>query len=80
VVVVPNSCQWDQIRSSLLHARAFENLLAIGMANYPAPMANGHSQACTCVAWKDGVSAETVLAEAGTDEGILLVEVECSAK
>jgi predicted amidohydrolase len=79
VIVVPNSCQWDQIRSSLLQARAFENLLAIGMVNYPAPMANGHSQACTCVAWKDGVSAETVLVEAGKEEGVVLAEVDVSA-
>jgi predicted amidohydrolase len=76
IIVVPNSCQWDQIRSSLLQARAFENLLAIAMANYPA---SGHSQACTCVAWKDSVSAETVLVEAGKEEGIVLAEVDVSA-
>jgi predicted amidohydrolase len=79
VIVVPNSCHWDRVRSSLLQGRAFENLLAIGMANYPAPMTNGHSQAYTCVAWKDGAPAETLLVEAGEDERIVLAEIDVSA-
>jgi predicted amidohydrolase len=61
IIMVPNSCDWDKLRSSLRQARAFENLLAIAMANYPAPMANGHSQAYTWVAWKGRASAETLL-------------------
>lgn len=79
IIAVPNSCTWDKIRSSLLEARAFENLLAIGMANYPAPIANGHSQAYTGAAWKRGVLAETLLVEAGEEEGIVLAEIDISA-
>ena len=79
IIVVPNSCDWEQVRSSLLQGRAFENLLAIAMVNYPTPMANGHSQAYTCVAWKGGVPAETLLVEAGEDEAIVLAEIDVSA-
>jgi len=79
IIVVPNSCKWDEMRSSLLQGRAFENLLAIATAHYPAPMANGRSQAYTCVAWKAGVPAETLLVEAGEDETIVLVEIDVSA-
>lgn len=79
IIVVPNSCDWDKLRSSLLQARAFENLLAIAMANYPAPMANGHSQAHTCVAWKGRASVETLLVEAGEDERMVLAEIDVSA-
>jgi predicted amidohydrolase len=49
------------------------------MANYPAPMTNGHSQAYTCVAWNDGVTAETLLVEAGEDEDIVLAEIDVKA-
>jgi predicted amidohydrolase len=79
IIVVPNSCEWDKIRSVSLQGRAFDNLLAIAMANYPAPMTNGHSQAYTCVAWNDGVTAETLLVEAGEDEDIVLAEIDVKA-
>jgi predicted amidohydrolase len=79
IIVVPNSCTWDRIRSRMLEARAFENLLAIGMANYPAPLTNGHSQAWTGVAWAGGVPAATLLVEAGEEEDIVLAEVDVSA-
>ncbi|HYL61166.1 MAG TPA: carbon-nitrogen hydrolase family protein [Candidatus Methylomirabilis sp.] len=76
IIVVPNSCHWDKIRSSLLEARAFENVLAIGMANYPASKANGHSQAYTGVAWNRGIPARTLLVEAGEEEGIAFAEID----
>jgi predicted amidohydrolase len=79
IIVVPNSCTWDRIRSSMLEVRAFENLLAIGMANYPAPKTNGHSQAWTGVAWKSGVPTATLLVEAGQEEGIVLAEIDVGA-
>jgi len=76
IIVVPNSCHWDKLRSSLLEARAFENQLAIAMANYPAPKTNGHSQAYTCVAWRNGVPKETLLVEAGENEEIVFAEID----
>jgi predicted amidohydrolase len=37
IIVVPNACQWDEIRTAGLKTRAFENLVGVAMANYPAP-------------------------------------------
>ncbi len=39
LIAVPNACTWDDIRTAGLKTRAFENLVGIAMANYPA--ANG---------------------------------------
>jgi N-carbamoylputrescine amidase len=70
IIVIPNSCKWDQIRTDLLKARAFENFVGIAMTNYPAPNANGSSQAYDCVAWKDGNEKDTLIVKASEEEGI----------
>jgi predicted amidohydrolase len=72
LIVVPNSCTWDDIRTAGLKTRAFENLVGIAMVNYPAPLNNGNSQAYTCVAWRNGGSIDTLIAKAGEREEILL--------
>jgi predicted amidohydrolase len=72
LIAVPNACTWDDIRTAGLKTRAFENLAGIAMVNYPAPRNNGHSQAYTCVAWRNGKSIDTLTAEAGEREEILL--------
>jgi predicted amidohydrolase len=72
LIVVPNACTWDEIRTAGLQTRAFENLVGIAMANYPEPLNNGQSQAHTCVPWKDGESKPTLIAKAGEQEEILL--------
>jgi predicted amidohydrolase len=79
IVIVPNSCDWDRIRSTLLEARSFENQLAIAMVNYPRPKANGHSLAYTGVAWKNGNSMPMLLVEAGEEEEIVVAEIDVSA-
>lgn len=76
LIVVPNACEWDDIRTAGLKTRAFENLVGVAMANYPAPMNNGTSQAYTCVAWKDGKPNETLIAKAGEQEEILLASFD----
>jgi len=72
LIVVPNACTWDDIRTAGLKTRAFENLVGIAMVNYPAPLNNGNSQAYTCVAWRNGESIDTLIAKAGRGEEILL--------
>ena len=72
LIVVPNACTWDDIRTAGLKTRAFENLVGIAMVNYPAPQNNGNSQAYTCVAWREGKSTDTLIAKAGQGEEILL--------
>ena len=73
VIVVPNACTWDDIRTAGLKTRAFENLVAIAMVNYPAPLNNGNSQAYPCVAWRNSKPDDTLIAQAGQEEQILLV-------
>jgi predicted amidohydrolase len=72
LIVVPNACTWDDLRTAGLKTRAFENLVGIAMVNYPAPLNNGNSQAHTCVAWRNGKSIDTLIAKAGEREEILL--------
>jgi predicted amidohydrolase len=42
LIVVPNTCTWDDIRAAGLKTRVFENLVGMAVANYPAPMNNGN--------------------------------------
>jgi predicted amidohydrolase len=74
VIIVPNACTWDEIRTAGLKTRAFENLVGVAMANYPN---NGNSQAYTCVAWKEGQGGkDTLIAKAGEQEEILVVQFD----
>lgn len=72
LIVVPNACDWDDVRTAGLKTRAFENLVGVAMVNYPAPLNNGRSQAYTCVPWKDGHARSMLVAEAGEREQTLL--------
>ncbi|MGO9271562.1 MAG: carbon-nitrogen hydrolase family protein [Terriglobia bacterium] len=76
LIVVPNACGWDDIRTAGLKTRAFENLVGVAMANYPAPVNNGNSRAYTCAAWKDGKAQDTLIASAGEQEEVLVVRFD----
>ena len=76
LIVVPNACTWDDIRTAGLQTRAFENLVGVAVANYPAPVNNGNSQAHTCVAWEDGKPRRTLIAQAGEQEEVLLARFD----
>jgi predicted amidohydrolase len=71
LIVVPNACTWDEPRTAGLKTRAFENLVGVAMANYPAPVNNGNSQAYTCVVWKDGKPRDTLIVNAGEQQQIV---------
>lgn len=71
LIIVPNACTWDEIRTAGLKTRAFENLVGIAMANYPGPNL-GNSQAHSCVAWRNGQPVDTQIAKAGEQEELLL--------
>jgi predicted amidohydrolase len=75
LIVVPNACTWDDIRTAGLKTRAFDNMVGVAMANYPGLRA-GNSQACTCVAWQGGKPQDTALVRAGEEEEILLVRFD----
>jgi predicted amidohydrolase len=71
LVIVPNACTWDEIRTAGLQTRAFENLVGIAMTNYPGAD-KGSSQAHTCATWRAGQTVNTLIARAGEQEQILL--------
>ncbi len=72
LMVIPNACTWDEIRTAGLKTRAFENLAGVAMANYPGPR-SGRSQAHSCVAWtEDGTPRDTLISIADESEQILL--------
>ncbi len=76
LIVVPNASTWDDVRTSCLRTRAFENLVGVAMANYPTPVNNGESQAYTCVPWKDCKSRQMLMAKADEQEQILLASFD----
>ena len=76
LIVVPNACDWDDVRTAGLKTRAFENLVGVAMANYPRPVNNGQSQAYTCVASKDGKAKQMLIAKADEREQILLASFD----
>ena len=79
IILVPNACPMEINRLSQLRARAFENMTAIATANYAAgqPDCNGHSSAFDGIAYDETspVSRDTLLIEAGEEEGIYLAHV-----
>ncbi len=74
LIIVPNACDWDQVRSAGLLTRACENLVGIAMVNYPRPLNNGNSIAYSCVTWKDGKPQSPIVAVAGEQEEIRIAE------
>ncbi len=75
LIVVPNACTWGEIRTAGLKTRAFENLLGVAMANYPGA-SYGNSQAYSSAAWKNGKARDTLVARAGTEEEILIANLD----
>jgi predicted amidohydrolase len=78
LIVIPNACTWDELRTAGLRTRAFENFVGVAKANYPGSGA-GNSQAHTCAAWKYGVPQDTLLASAADQEQILFANFELDA-
>jgi N-carbamoylputrescine amidase len=73
LVLTPNACPLDQVRINQFQARAFENMLAVAMANYAAPEYNGRSVAFSPVVFDaDGHPLDPLVVEAGPAEGIHL--------
>jgi predicted amidohydrolase len=76
LIVVPNACDWDEVRSAGLLTRACENLIGVAMANYPRPLNNGNSRAYSCVTWQNGKSQSPVVAVGGEHEQVLIAEFD----
>jgi predicted amidohydrolase len=79
LVLVPNACPMEENRTGQLRARAFENMVAIALANYPASHddCDGHSVAFhPCICGEDEVSRDTLVVRAGEDEEIALARFD----
>jgi predicted amidohydrolase len=72
VILTPNACDLEAHRLRQFQTRAFENMVAVAMANYAGPRM-GHSVAYHPVAFDEhGASRDTLVVEAGEQEGVFL--------
>ena len=77
VIIVPNACRLvhdpeiGDVRLQQIRARAFENMVVMAVANYPAPADDGNS--CVCIA------SGAIVSQAGANEEILLTDVDLAA-
>lgn len=72
LILVPNACQMEASRLGQFRARAFENMVGVAMANYPAPQENGHSVAYDPICFTETGPRDPLIVEAGEAEGIVL--------
>ena len=77
LVVIPNACTWDGVRSAGLLTRATENMMGVAMANYPQPLNNGGSRAYKPAT--DGCAQDLLVANAGEDEEVLIAEFDVTS-
>ncbi|WP_304450687.1 carbon-nitrogen hydrolase family protein [Nocardiopsis sp. YSL2] len=76
LVVTPNACLLCDDRIGQFRARAFENMAAHAMANYPAPRMNGRSCVFDGMAFRDGRPRDHCLAEADHQPGMVLIDLD----
>jgi N-carbamoylputrescine amidase len=81
VILTPNACTLDAHRLLQFRTRAFENMCGVAMTNYAAPQNNGHSIAFDPIAYtiEDGPARETLIIEAGEQEGIYIAAFDMDA-
>jgi predicted amidohydrolase len=80
ILLVPNACEMEPNRLGQLRARAYENMVGVALANYAAPQENGHSVAYQPMAYSlDGRPCDTLVVEAGEQEGIVLAAFDLEA-
>jgi predicted amidohydrolase len=73
LILTPNACTLEAHRIGQFRARAWENMVAVAMANYAAPQQNGHSVAFDPVVIDaEGEYRDTLVIEAGEREGVYL--------
>jgi len=85
VILTPNACTLDAHRLAQFRTRAFENMVGVAMTNYAAPQNNGHSVAFDPIAYsggdaeKDGEGRDTLIIEAGEQEGVYVASFDMDA-
>ena len=77
LILVPNACVIDDHRVAQIQTRAFENQVAIAMANFPEPRFNGQSLAVDAVFYDEsGRSLDPIVARGGSDEEMVFAEFD----
>jgi predicted amidohydrolase len=79
IILIPNSCQMERHRIAQLETRAYENMVAVALTNYPAPHDNGHSIAFDGIAYDAHGSRDMRVIEAGEEEGVYLARFDLDA-
>ena len=75
LILIPNACDIENNRIAQLQTRAFENMYAVAMANYPNPKYNGQSIAFDGMREK-GVDYDPLMVRADDTEGIWYAELD----
>jgi predicted amidohydrolase len=79
LILIPNACDIETNRIAQLRTRAYDNMLAVALANYAAPQQNGHSIAFDPIAFDSHGSRDTLVIEAGGAEGVYLAPFDLQA-
>lgn len=72
LILTPNACPMEENRIGQFRARAYENMLGVALTNYAAPQENGHSIAFDPFVFDGHGSRNTLVIEAGENEGVFL--------
>jgi len=79
LIVCPNACLLCDDRIGQLRARAFENMAAVALANYPIPLMNGRSCVFDGIATAAGRPREHCGVEAGPRAALVRADVDLAA-
>ena len=79
LILVPNVCEMELNLIAQVRTRAIENMVAIALANYAPPDANGHSIAFDPIAFTEHGSRDSLVVEAGEQEGVPLASFDLEA-
>ncbi len=79
LILIPNACEMERHRIAQLHTRAYENMVAVALANYAMPTQNGHSSAFDPIAFDANGSRDTLVIEAGAAPGVYLATFDLDA-
>ena len=80
VILTPNACDLPLERVGQFRARAYENMVAVVMANYAGPPHGGGSVAFDgMVCEPDGTFRDQTIVECGSEPGIYLAEIDLDA-
>jgi predicted amidohydrolase len=75
LILSPNACHMDLTRIAMMRSRSAENLVAIAMANYPAPFCNGASLAIEPMS-TGAVPPDPVILQASEEPGVFVAEFD----